>query len=101
MRAYHAYTYTDSEATREELPQYHESLNSWQEAFSQGPTFPLQYIYIIYTPNLEWANAVFDQEREQGRKSSEGARGRSKGASREHQRSTGSAAQKKPKLAAL
>ena len=44
------------------------------------------YIYIIYTPNLGFGIALFDQEREQGRfrGSNEGARGRSKGAPREH-----------------
>jgi len=40
------------------------------------------YIYIIYTPNLGFAIAVFVREREQGRfrGSTEGARGHSKGA---------------------
>ncbi len=44
------------------------------------------YISIIYTPNLGFGNALFDQEREQGRfrGSNEGVRGRSKGAPREH-----------------
>lgn len=43
-------------------------------------------MYIIYTPNLGLAIAIFDREREQGRfkGSNERARGRNKGASREH-----------------
>ena len=41
------------------------------------------YIYIIYTPNLGLAIAVFDQEREHGR-----FRGSSEGAAREQRGST-------------
>jgi hypothetical protein len=43
------------------------------------------YIYIIYTPNLGFEITVLGREREHGRfrGSSEGARGRSKGAPRE------------------
>ena len=45
------------------------------------------YIYIIYTPNLGLEIAVPGREREQGRfrESTEGARGRSGGVSREHE----------------
>jgi len=51
------------------------------------------YIYIIYTPNLEFRITVFDREREQGRfrgssegvrESTEGVGGSTKGAAREH-----------------
>ena len=50
------------------------------------------YIYIIYTPNLGLAIAVFDQEREQGRfrGSSEEAKGSSEGAKRRSERARGS-----------
>jgi len=75
------------------------------------------YISIIYTPNLELAIIVFDQEREQGRfresnegarESNEGARGSIEGALREQRGSKGEhcgAVQERsrwePKLAAL
>ncbi len=50
------------------------------------------YIYIIYTSNLEFKIVVSIWEREQSRfrESNEGARERSKGASRKHEEAWGS-----------